>query len=142
MAPEVVLNKPYTEKVDVYSFGILVWTVARNKHPYRGFTVGEHYSRVVVGGERPKLEDGWPKDFRDLLSACWHHNPRSRPNFSVVSAELSRMIEAKRPTLQLNPADNRHTPAAQTQGPAPPERKEGEGRGDGMDASTGTHHRR
>jgi serine/threonine protein kinase len=28
MAPEVALRKPYTEKVDVYSFGILLWQMA------------------------------------------------------------------------------------------------------------------
>ena len=147
MAPEVVLNKPYTEKVDVYSFGILIWAVARNKHPYRGFTMGEHYTRVVIGGERPKLEDGWPKDFRDLLSACWHHNSRSRPNFSVVAAELSRMIEAKRPTLQINPADNpayRQVSTIHRSGiPIPPEPKGAEGgvsRGEGG-SRAGTHYR-
>jgi len=80
MAPEVVLNKPYNEKVDVYSFGVLIWTLARNKHPYRGMTMGEHRARVIEGGERPKLEDGWPKDFRDLLTACWHQLGRARPS--------------------------------------------------------------
>jgi serine/threonine protein kinase len=27
MAPEVALRRPYSEKADVYSFGILVWQV-------------------------------------------------------------------------------------------------------------------
>jgi hypothetical protein len=40
MAPEVALRKPYTEKVDVYSFGIMVWQMA----------TGEN-ARVYLSGE-------------------------------------------------------------------------------------------
>ena len=36
MAPEVALRKPYTEKCDVYSFGILVWQMARDRVPFKG----------------------------------------------------------------------------------------------------------
>ena len=36
MAPEVALRQPYTEKVDVYSFGIMVWQMARDRIPFKG----------------------------------------------------------------------------------------------------------
>ena len=120
MAPEVVLGMAYTEKVDVYSFGILIWTLARNKHPYRGFTMGEHRLKVIQNGERPKLEPGWPSDFRDLLVACWHQNSRSRPNFSIISAELARMIEIIRPSS--NPIPHIHPIVSMP--PRPPEHEE------------------
>lgn len=45
MAPEVVLNKPYTEKVDVYSFAVVIWTVARNKPPFHGYDRAKHRAR-------------------------------------------------------------------------------------------------
>ena len=45
MAPEVVLNQPYTEKVDVYSFAVVIWTVARNKPPFRGYVRAKHRTR-------------------------------------------------------------------------------------------------
>jgi hypothetical protein len=60
MAPEVVLNKPYTEKVDVFSFAMVVWTIATEKVPYKGYDRAMHRSRVVMAGERPKLESSWP----------------------------------------------------------------------------------
>ena len=31
MAPEVVLNRGYNEKVDVFSFAVVMWTIAREK---------------------------------------------------------------------------------------------------------------
>ena len=40
MAPEVVLSKPYTEKVDTYSFGIVVWTMATNTVAFAALTAG------------------------------------------------------------------------------------------------------
>ena len=55
MAPEVALNQPYTEKVDVYSFGILLWQIARDKVPFQGFDKYSFYRDVVSEGERPKL---------------------------------------------------------------------------------------
>jgi serine/threonine protein kinase len=34
VAPEIFRNEPYDEKVDVYSFGILMWEVLAAKKPY------------------------------------------------------------------------------------------------------------
>ena len=92
MAPEVVLNKPYTEKVDVYSFAMVIWTIARNKNPFAGFDRAMHRERVVLGGERPKFEKGWPADFCDLLAQCWHQNSTKRPAFSDILPRLQHMF--------------------------------------------------
>jgi serine/threonine protein kinase len=94
MAPEVVLSRPYNEKVDVFSYAIVVWTIARNKPPFRGFDREMHRNRVVQGGERPKLEKGWPADFSNLLSECWHQDSSKRPSFADVSARLGAMVKA------------------------------------------------
>lgn len=36
MAPEVALGKPYNLKVDVFSFGILLWQMLSLKTPFAG----------------------------------------------------------------------------------------------------------
>jgi len=36
MAPEVALKAPYSEKADVYSFGIMIWQMARDRVPFKG----------------------------------------------------------------------------------------------------------
>ena len=46
MAPEVVLNIPYTEKVDVYSFAMVVYAMGRNQQPFRGYNVKMHKEKV------------------------------------------------------------------------------------------------
>lgn len=94
MAPEVVLGKPYTEKVDVYSFGMIMWTFARNKSPFKGFDRAMHRARVVMEGERPKMDTDWPADFVILLEACWHQDSEQRPPFTAITVQLEKMIEA------------------------------------------------
>eukprot|EP01042_Synura_sphagnicola_P000799 gene799-885_t len=48
MAPEVALRQPYNEKCDVYSFGIILWQMARSKVPYEGLTSQTFLQHVVV----------------------------------------------------------------------------------------------
>lgn len=38
MAPEMIKHKPYGHKVDVYSFGLLLWEMVTGKIPYEDMT--------------------------------------------------------------------------------------------------------
>lgn len=38
MAPEMIKEKPYTQKVDVYSFGIVLWELMTALLPFQGMT--------------------------------------------------------------------------------------------------------
>lgn len=35
MAPEVIQTKNYTEKADVFSYGIILWEIAAEEPPYK-----------------------------------------------------------------------------------------------------------
>lgn len=94
MAPEVALRLPYTEKVDVYSYAIVVWQMARDRIPFKGLNRDEFFQLVVADGERPKLDKTWPPQFSDLLTQCWHKDPNRRPGFDVVVRELDKLIKA------------------------------------------------
>lgn len=92
MAPEVALRQPYTEKADVYSFGILLWQMARDRAPFKGLDKDQFMSKVVAMNERPKLDKTWPVGFSTLLTSCWDRDPLRRPSFNVINEELSRLI--------------------------------------------------
>ena len=93
-APEVALKQPYTEKVDVYSFGIVVWQMATNKVPFKDYGSRAQFMAEVVGkGGRPKLSKRLPQEFNALLLMCWHSNWRCRPSFTAVIRKLDGLIE-------------------------------------------------
>lgn len=101
MAAEVALRQPYNEKVDVYSYGILLWQMAKDKVPFKGMNRADFMNQVVRKGVRPKIDKTWPKDFVDLLESCWHVDFTQRPSFEMVSHSLTRQL------LQENPKQNR-----------------------------------
>jgi len=92
MAPEVALGKEYNQSVDVYSFGIILWQMVKGKVPFNGLGRRTYMENVVIGGDRPKLDRGWNKQFIRLLRRCWCEDKSLRPSFSEIVAELDALI--------------------------------------------------
>lgn len=92
MAPEVALEKPYNETVDVYSFGVLLWQLLKSEEPYHGFTYNMIMKSVVRGGCRPKIDPKWQKDISNLMSKCWSAKISTRPSMEEVSTVLQQEI--------------------------------------------------
>lgn len=91
MAPEVVLGHPYNEKVDVYSFAVVLWALATGCEPFSDLDVASHRSKVVLSGMRPKMKRSWPTEFQNLLTDCWQNRSTLRPNFVVISERISKI---------------------------------------------------
>lgn len=94
MAPEVALREPYTEKVDVYSFGIMLWQMAKDRLPFKGLGRQEFFRDIVQGGGRPKIDKTWPAGFNDLLCRCWRRDPEERPSFAMIIIDLNKLISS------------------------------------------------
>lgn len=90
MAPEVARREAYNEKVDVHSFGILLWQLATCSTPFPDHTRETFMKEVIHDGRRPKLYPNWPQWFTDLLQQCWHPISNRRPSFHTVF----RVLEA------------------------------------------------
>ena len=58
MAPEVALNQPYNEKVDVYGYGLILYEIITGVTPFSGFSKDKFFQRVVRNCERPPLQYG------------------------------------------------------------------------------------
>lgn len=109
MAPEVVLGRSYNQTVDAYSFGILIWQIATGKVPFREMGKKPYFDRVVVGGQRPKLDPAWPSGFNNLLKACWHEDKHLRPTFQKICNDLEVLLRSEEEAIQLeeNKCSNR-----------------------------------
>jgi serine/threonine protein kinase len=88
MAPELFLSEPYTEKVDVYAFAMLLWEMLAQAAPFPGKT-GVQVGMSVVNGERPRIPRGTPAGLASLIARCWASSPCDRPPFAEVYAELA-----------------------------------------------------
>jgi len=93
MAPEVADALPYNHKVDVYSFGIILWELIAGKKPFYGLNREMFYERVVHDGERPPMNKKWPIDFTTLLRDCWSANMENRPTFSSIVERIDSLLE-------------------------------------------------
>ena len=92
-APEILAGNPITEKVDVYSFSLILWAMASNEVPFRNDLKESRRKLVLIYNERPLLGKDWPEEFCDLLQSCWQQDSNMRPSFDIVCAKLTKMID-------------------------------------------------
>lgn len=101
MAPEIVRfngEETYSEKVDCFSFGMLMYELFSSKHPFEG---QEQIKDIVLNGGRPVIKT--PELFNptlmlDLMCLCWLDNPAERPSSTELlrytnSYEFSHLLE-------------------------------------------------
>ena len=92
MAVEVIKGQSYTEKVDVFSFGVIMWEVLTGEVPYLGMQPIQIVSAVVTENQRPPIPSSMPHDQASLIRSCWDLNPRIRPSFDDILSRLEAMI--------------------------------------------------
>ncbi|KAK9902754.1 hypothetical protein WJX75_004977 [Coccomyxa subellipsoidea] len=67
-APEVLLGRPCTEKVDIYSYGVMLWELSAGEAP-----PGRHLRPLRVPEE-------CPADVEAMIARCLDNDPDARPS--------------------------------------------------------------
>eukprot|EP01119_Soliformovum_irregulare_P024948 TRINITY_DN9083_c0_g1_i1.p1 TRINITY_DN9083_c0_g1~~TRINITY_DN9083_c0_g1_i1.p1 ORF type:complete len:738 (-),score=215.19 TRINITY_DN9083_c0_g1_i1:14-1966(-) len=97
-APEVLKREKYTEKADVYSFGVIFWElVARYyaktyKSPYSEIQHVRDVRKSITGGVQLQIPNDCPADVRILLKECWNLVYLQRPTFENIVQRLEEII--------------------------------------------------
>ncbi|XP_072994329.1 uncharacterized protein [Typha latifolia] len=90
MAPELFssTSNTVTEKVDVYSFGIVMWELLTGEEPYGNIRSEEIIAGIIKGDLRPEIPNWCDPAWRSLMERCWSSDPHSRPPFSEIAKQL------------------------------------------------------
>ncbi|KAJ8603647.1 hypothetical protein CTAYLR_007584 [Chrysophaeum taylorii] len=100
MAPELLRNEPYSEKVDVYSFAMVAYEALTRSRPLLNEPPMRIILSVGIHGHRPKLPPDTPDDIRTIIRSAWAQEPTSRPSAEQVLGYI-RQASARDP---LSPA--------------------------------------
>ena len=103
MAPEVFRgDQNYTNAVDVYSFGIVMWELATRKTPWKDIEGGsvetvlfDELNDALKHGRRPAIPDYVLAEhgaFVAVMRRCWAGDPVNRPSFAVVASALAECL--------------------------------------------------
>ncbi|XP_056130767.1 LOW QUALITY PROTEIN: mitogen-activated protein kinase kinase kinase 12-like [Lampris incognitus] len=88
MAPEVIRNEPVSEKVDIWSFGVVLWEMLTGEVPYKDVDSSAIIWGVGNNSLQLPVPDSCPDGFKILLRQCWNCKPRNRPSFRQILLHL------------------------------------------------------
>ncbi|KAD3067843.1 hypothetical protein R6Q59_018041 [Mikania micrantha] len=102
MAPELLNGSSslVSEKVDVFSFGIVMWELLTGDEPYADLHYGAIIGGIVSNTLRPPVPESCDPEWRSLMERCWSAEPSERPSFTEIANQLRSITSKVPPKVQ------------------------------------------
>lgn len=93
LALEALQTRTFSEKSDVWAFGILMYEVfSLGKVPYETMN-NVDMLEFLEEGRRLEMPESANELHYDLMKECWMDRPDSRPNFGDIVQKLRDILE-------------------------------------------------
>lgn len=83
IAPEIWTDYKYSQKNDVYSYGIIVHEILTNSIPFEERNIFQ-IMIYVSQGKQPLINKDIPASYANLIKRCLAHEPQERPTFDEI----------------------------------------------------------
>ena len=93
-APEVFHAYKFTQKSDIYSFGIIMYLMATGELPFRDRQFDSSLIRDIMGGLRPLMPDSAPEEYKQLAQWCCDADPDKRPNAQEIREHIKKVLKS------------------------------------------------
>lgn len=101
MAPEMIHDKRCNRKVDVYSFGLVLWELTTCLVPFQNLSPVQVAYSVCDRDARPPLSPSCPPAINSLIKRCWSTEPARRPEFKQIVSVLESYDRCLRQGLPM-----------------------------------------
>ena len=71
MAPEIIRNEPCSEKVDIWSYGVVLWELLTGESPYKDVDSSAIIWGVGSNSLHLPVPQTCPDGFKLLMQTCW-----------------------------------------------------------------------
>eukprot|EP00752_Nemacystus_decipiens_P004662 g4251.t1 len=92
-SPENVAGEDVTDKADIYSLGMIFYSLLNGAPPY---PTEDSFKRALIYKTRPKMDPSWHKGFVKVIEAMWRENPQDRPCARKIVAKLETILDELR----------------------------------------------
>ncbi|XP_062122852.1 mucin-5AC [Drosophila sulfurigaster albostrigata] len=93
-APEALKNGRFSNKSDMWSYGILLWEIySFGRVPYPRIPLADVVKHVEVG-YKMEAPEGCPAEIYEMMRQAWELNPAKRPTFAELKVKLQLLNNA------------------------------------------------
>lgn len=91
IAPELLSGQKYSEKIDVFSYGMILYEMLVNHRPFENSSPIEvQYNILSKDIVLPELPNEIPIQLRELILSCWSVDFSKRPSFAEIYQKFSQ----------------------------------------------------
>lgn len=111
LAPELIKQKPYDYKIDVWALGCILYQLCTGKSPFSGENlISLGYN--IVHTQQPSISSSYSKELQELINLLMEKNPSKRLSSEEALAFIQNHNKARQipPNLQSKPVTSSSNP--------------------------------